>query len=503
MYIYRCIFMTQLTSRWPVLGKLLGNLQQTLMGCVALPLILVAAVFIRVAFEQVNTFQETLLKSDLELIARAISGPVTEALLNGERENLEATLASVFSIGRVYGASVFDSDGRRMAAAGITERDLTHSRIPLQLADSGEKREEYREVGGRRVFSHFMPLFDESDRTHGFIQITRRQTDFTSALSRLTWLAWSLWALLAALIIGTVLTGHYRGIGRHLKLLRQGMARVAADSPGYRFKIRGPREVQSISVGLNTMLDGIQRRERELEQRRMAEQALQLQLRDSETLATVGRITRGFAHELGAPLSVIEGRARRLGRHLGADDRDLAAIRHQVRQLTETVHDLLNYSRPAEPQVEPIDTDSLVRDAVDTIAEELSSKAVVVQYQPCGQTLQALRGDRRRLQLALLNIIRNAAQVARYRVLVTASGCQGGVSIDINDDGPGFPGNREQLMEPFYTTRASGEGTGLGLAISASILDEYGGTIRLGDSAAGGGKVSLWLPSDPAPERSV
>lgn len=474
---------------------LLGNLQQTLLGCVALPLILGAAVFIRVVFEQANAFQETLLKSDLELIARAIHEPVTEALLEGEIGSLDATLASVFSIGRVYGASVFDEDGRRIAAAGITEQDLTGSRITRELVDSGQTQEAYREVQGRQVFSHFMPLFDNANQSQGFIQITRRETDFTQSLRSLTWLAWGIWALLAAVIIATVLAGHYSGIGRYLKQLLQGMAEVAQGQLEKRFSVQGPREVRALAEGLNSMLDGLQQRERELARRREAEQALQLRLRDNEAMATVGRITRGFAHELGAPLSVIEGRARRLGRELEEGNRDLDAIHRQVRQLTQTVHDLLQYSRPAANIRQEVDVQDLVGACVDTVRDELAGEAQQLHWQRSDHALPPLRGDDRRLQLALLNVIRNATQAARRDIQVEVSARESGVAIQVRDDGPGFPADREALLEPFHTTRASGEGTGLGLAITASIVAEHDGSLRLDNRPGGGGQVTLWFPA--------
>lgn len=473
----------------------LSNLQQALLGCVALPLIIGSGLLIRVAFEQANTFQEALLKNDLELISRAIRSPVTEALLAGEQDRLESSLASVFSIGRVYGASVFDEQGRRIAAAGVTEQDLTGSRITRELAHSGQVQEAYGQVAGRPVYSHFTPLFDKTGKSRGFIQITRRGTDFTRSLETLTWLAWGIWAMLAAVIIATVLVGHYRGIGRHLNQLLQGMRDVAEGQLSRRFSVRGPKEVGMLANGLNQMLDGLQQRERELEDRSAAEQQLQLRLRDNESLATVGRITRGFAHELGAPLSVIDGRARRLGRQLGEHDRDLKAIRQQVHQLTRTVHDLLHYSRPAADIREQVDPLQLVRTCVAIVAEEQGGEPPLVSLGTLTAGPHPMDGDSRRLQLALLNVIRNAVQAGSALVEVSVNPRDGGTAIQVRDDGPGFPADRSMLIEPFHTTRASGEGTGLGLAITASIVKEHGGDLHLENASHGGGLVTLWFPT--------
>lgn len=473
-----------------------SGLQLSLLAFVALPLVVVAALAIRVGFEQANRFQETLLKSDLELIARAIQAPVGEALASNDSEGLETALLSVFAIGRVYGASVFDVSGQRVAAAGVTERDLTHSAIPGKLLATGEKREEYREVGGRRVFSHFLPLFDTAGQTKGFIQITRRHDDFTSALSHLTWLAWALWGMLAVTIIGTVLLGHYGGIGRHVGRLLADMNAVGRGTLDHRVRSEGPREVNTIANGLNSMLDRIQRFEEEISQRREEEQRLLLQLKDSEKMAAIGRITRGFAHELGAPLSVISGRARRLEKHYGDNPgsrKELEDIRGQVQHLADTVRNLLEYSRPddkspAAVAVAPVlaQVETVMRSEINTDGPRLS-----VNIEP---DLPPVVGDPQRLQLAILNIVRNAIQAAASSVDVHAAASEAGVRICVTDDGPGLPRvDHSQLLEPFFTTKTSGEGTGLGLSVSRSILAEYGGDLLLGDAASGGGQVTLSL----------
>lgn len=473
-----------------------SGLQLSLLAFVALPLVVVAALAIRVGFEQANRFQETLLKSDLELIARAIQVPVGDALASNDIDSLETALMSVFAIGRVYGASVFDVSGQRIAAAGVTEHDLTRSAIPGQLLATGEKREEYREVGGRTVFSHFLPLFDAAGKTKGFIQITRRHDDFTSALSHLTWLAWGLWGMLAITIIGTVLLGHYGGIGRHVGRLLADMNAVGRGTLDHRVRNEGPSEVSTIADGLNNMLDRIQRFEEEISQRREEEQRLLLQLKDSEKMAAIGRITRGFAHELGAPLSVISGRARRLRKHYGDNPdsrKELEDIRGQVQHLADTVRNLLEYSRPDDQSPMAVAIAPLLAQVETVMRSEIGAEGARLTVRT-DSGLPTVWGEPHRLQLAILNILRNAVQAAASSVEISASGSVTGVQIAIADDGPGLPDvGHSQLLEPFFTTKTSGEGTGLGLSVTRSILAEYGGELRLGASAAGGCEAILLL----------
>ena len=97
------------STLWPFIG--LSSLQRTLLLFVVLPLVLLTALGIRFGLDQANQFQNQRLKNDLELIGRAISLPVGTALNNQDMEAVNLTLRSVFVLGEVYGASVFDVDG--------------------------------------------------------------------------------------------------------------------------------------------------------------------------------------------------------------------------------------------------------------------------------------------------------------------------------------------------------------------------------------------------------
>lgn len=480
----------------------LGGLPRTLLLFVAMPLVILAALSIRVGFEQANRFQEVVLKTDLELIARAVRIPVGEALTQGDIAAVETALQSVFTIDQVYGASVFDIEGNRVASGGFAETDLTHSSIPRLIETTGEKQEGYRKVYGRTVFSHFLPVFDSYGRGTGFIQITRRHHDFTDALQHLTYVSWGLWGALTVTIIGTVLIGYYSGVGRHVQKLLAAMSQVEGGSLDHRINPEGPREVAALARGFNRMLDGIQQSEEELEQRRTEERRLMLQLIDNEKMAAIGRITRGFAHELGAPLSVIDGRARRMERRQADDSGNLAelkGIRHQVTHLTNTVRGLLEYSRSSTQEKTPVALGALLQEACDIVTAEQDEPGPAIAL-TTGSSLPLVDGHPDRLLLACLNVLRNAMQAARSRVRVTAEAVDGEIRITVEDDGPGLPQgvDHRRLTEPFFTTRASGEGTGLGLSITQSIASDHGGHLTLANQADGGCRAVLTLPCSPA-----
>src|SRR5690554_4592628 len=94
------------------------------------------------------------------------------------------------------------------------------------------------------------------------------------------------------------------------------MQRVAAGDLSHRAALEGPNEVASIAQGLNQMLDSINQANQELDAHRAAETQLLAQLKDTEKMVAIGSMAQGIAHELGAPLRVIDGRRseeRRVG----------------------------------------------------------------------------------------------------------------------------------------------------------------------------------------------
>ncbi|MDA8312572.1 MAG: HAMP domain-containing sensor histidine kinase [Actinomycetota bacterium] len=114
-----------------------------------------------------------------------------------------------------------------------------------------------------------------------------------------------------------------------------------------------------------------------------------------------------------------------------------------------------------------------------------------------------VRGDKRRLQQVLLNLLDNAETHGGGAVGVDVHTGGGWATISVDDAGPGIrPTERERVFERFYRGAASGRrgdtgGSGLGLALVAEHVRAHGGSVRVGDSAAGGARFSVVLPVEP------
>ena len=227
----------------------------------------------------------------------------------------------------------------------------------------------------------------------------------------------------------------------------------------------------------------------------------QKELVDRERLAALGELSASIAHEVRNPLGVIfnsVGSLRRLLKPRGDVALLIDIVGEEADRLNRMVGDLLDYSRPVRPALEPLPLRPLIQEALDAARQQIGAAAEGVKdVLTVAAGAETLRADGRLLRQALINLFLNAYQaMPRSGTLtVQASRAQGGVplaEIEIQDTGGGVPVEaRQKIFQPFFTTKAMG--TGLGLAVVRRIIEGHGGTIELA-SAGAGARFSLRLP---------
>ncbi|MBZ5687702.1 MAG: hypothetical protein LAP86_22035 [Acidobacteriia bacterium] len=232
------------------------------------------------------------------------------------------------------------------------------------------------------------------------------------------------------------------------------------------------------------------------ETNRRLEQA-QAEARRSERLAALGQLSAGLAHEIRNPLGVIKGSAEMLTQKL-ANSNPLATelagyISTETNRLSALVTRFLDFARPLHADLAPGDLPAVLDRALNDVALLWKGAAVRVEkvYQP---SLPQVVLDEALCEQAFVNIIQNAYDamsaegggVLRVQVNTARSRTRDrdnsdGVEVRIADSGPGIPADlREQIFNPFVTTKKSG--VGLGLSIVSKIIDGHHGSIRIEDS---------------------
>ncbi len=475
------------------LSKMLSSLRTVLMLHVALPVLAMLGLILAVALTLVGNFMEERMQRDLQLVARTIHLPVSQALERQDLEQLQNSMASVFGMTEVYGAYLFDAEGQRLSSFGAVNPTQQQASRALELISEGEFAQ-YERIRGRNVYSFFMPLFDNTGQPSGLLQVTRLRSDIEKGLQQLRVWAWGGFLVIACLIMLVLMLTHQRAIGRPLSRLLSSIQQVREGHWRHRAALQGPSEVRELATGLNDMLDAIALAEqREAEQRR-ARSEMAERLRQTETLAALGQLSAGVAHELGAPLSVVDGRASRLLRvhQDSASQRELNEIRTQSSRMTAIIEQLLSYGRSSRARKRQLQVAALIARA-QALLPEHAQTLELNQGENC-----VIEGDSLSLEQALVNLLRNAFQACPDGPVAlgwSVDRQQKSVTIYVDDAGPGISEEMAaQVFEPFVTSKAPGEGSGLGLAIVRRVVRELDGDVCLAESQLGGARFELILP---------
>ncbi|HEX5690263.1 MAG TPA: ATP-binding protein, partial [Roseiflexaceae bacterium] len=230
---------------------------------------------------------------------------------------------------------------------------------------------------------------------------------------------------------------------------------------------------------------------------------LEAELRHSETLAALGRVVGGVAHELNNPLTAILGLAQlQLLDPLTQPMRDdMERIEQATLRASRVVQHLQMFVRPAVFEQQPLDLATLVNDALLRVTSELASYGadVTLDVPP---DLPPVNADSDLLQQALVHVIQNALQAVAQNppdiprsLAIYGRATERNVRLTIEDCGPGIPSEHlPQIFEPFFTTRPVGESAGLGLSIAHAIVQKHGGQIGVQSMPGKGAAIAIELP---------
>jgi len=236
------------------------------------------------------------------------------------------------------------------------------------------------------------------------------------------------------------------------------------------------------------------------------EKAMELLIR-SESLAAIGTLVAGTAHELNNPLasamsllqSALEVSARNDMPLTSAIQDDLEFAGKELARAKAIVSSLLGLSRQTQTYIEAIDLNAVVKDALQVLRNLYKNQKIEIREQ-YAEDLPLVTGNFAGLGQVALNIIQNAIQAAApssgtifLKTAVDRNHHQ--VIFACEDNGPGIPDAiRQDIFKPFFTTKAVGKGTGLGLYICHDIVERHGGALTLEKSHGKGARFVVKLP---------
>jgi signal transduction histidine kinase len=227
--------------------------------------------------------------------------------------------------------------------------------------------------------------------------------------------------------------------------------------------------------------------------------ALEEQLRLKDSLARLGELTAGLAHEFRNGLATIHGYARLIDASQvpAVYAPYVQAIRDETDTLGRVVGNFLNFARPVQPTMTPVDVGGLVDRTLEEMRPDVDARGGVLT---AAGEFGIVSGDEVLFRQALVNLIRNAVQacaearvVPQIRVDGRVDRAERALRLTVTDNGPGVSADlRDKVFQPFFTTK--GDGTGLGLALVQKIVVTHNGRITLSTSDQGGAAFQIVLP---------
>lgn len=242
---------------------------------------------------------------------------------------------------------------------------------------------------------------------------------------------------------------------------------------------------------------------------------LEAQLRQSQKLEEVGRLTGGLAHDFQNMLTAIKGHAELLLSGADADPHrsDLEQISNAADRATVLTRKLLAFSRRGAVTAEPVDVNALVQETTRLLGP-LIGEAIDLRTDLGARGV--VRGDRSQFEQVLVNLVVNArdAMPEGGTLTVTTSNVEVSVErpfrhafvlpgrylqIRVTDTGVGMDeATRLRVFDPFFTTKDPGKGSGLGLSTVYGIVKESGGFIIVESEPERGATFLVLLPESAA-----
>jgi signal transduction histidine kinase len=225
---------------------------------------------------------------------------------------------------------------------------------------------------------------------------------------------------------------------------------------------------------------------------------LEEQLRLKETLARLGELTAGLAHEFRNGLATIHGYSRLIDVDALAPKYRpyVEGIRQEAEALGKVMTNFLNFARPENVVFSRVDLGAVARRAADDLRYELPPATSLTVDGVFADVL----GDEVLLRQVFGNLVRNAADACEGAGVAPVIGIRGSLDaahrscrVSVDDNGPGIPESaRERIFQPFFTMRP--QGTGLGLAIVQKIVVMHNGRVAVHDASGGGASIQISIP---------
>jgi len=239
---------------------------------------------------------------------------------------------------------------------------------------------------------------------------------------------------------------------------------------------------------------------------------LELQIRRNDRLASIGTLAAGMAHEIKNPLVTVKTFTQLLPERYQDEEFRVnfsSLVGHEVRRIDSIVNQMLNFARPAKPNLQPSSLHAVIDATLRLAQQQLKQKGIELEATLAAES-DLINADAALIEQAVVNLLLNAMDAMpnggtlrintavadrrpSYRQTWSGEPAVRYLRLQIQDTGQGIrPEDLPRIFDPFFTTK--GHGTGLGLSVSHGIIQEHKGMIDVESRVGVGTTFSLYFP---------
>ena len=229
------------------------RLRNLIILTVIVPLFVILVVFSLVAIKSLEDNVRSKLQTEVEIITRALSTSLNYAVARDSATPLEEALQSAFSFHRIYGAYVFDTQGREVYGLGLGKDLFTPEEIQ-QVIERDDLHSSYRQQEGWTYYSALTPLRTQDGTVQGVLQVNRLNTGIENYTGFISIVAVLVFVIGAAGIVFSIWWGVRQYIERSLNRPFRLMLLVQDGARSQRARVDGPSCVPRLRSGFDRIL---------------------------------------------------------------------------------------------------------------------------------------------------------------------------------------------------------------------------------------------------------
>ena len=388
--------------------------------------------------------------------------------------------------------NVKNSDGSRAVGTRIS------AEVYSKVFEQGKVWLDKAFVVNNWYLSGYSPIYDIDNRVVGILYVGILEEKY-NIMKRNAAIFSLLVVVITAVIAGALSMYLVRGVITPFRAL-VAASKDLAQGNYCKIDVQSSDEMGYLCTTYNRMIDAIAERDKKLREQ------TELQIVQSEKLASLGRLASGIAHEINNPLTGVLSYSTVLYDEVKdpVHKEDLRIIIDETLRCREIVKGILDFARETKIDKQPANLNKVISDVMLLLERHVNFQNIRIK-KDLAENLPDISIDVNQIKSVFNNLALNAADAMHnggdLAISTRFDAEMNSVVIAVSDTGIGIQKeNLAKIFDPFYTTKETGKGTGLGLSVTYGIVKRHGGTISVVSTVGKGTTFTIEFPVNGGPE---